>query len=66
MDEARDHPHNTARSAFIDIGGMSQPAPAPRFGTTKLGVPAAPGTVDPRETLLAWGFSREELAALPI
>jgi alpha-methylacyl-CoA racemase len=66
MDEAHDHPHNTARSAFIDVGGMRQPAPAPRFGTTKLGEPTPPGEADPRETLKAWGFSSEELAALPV
>jgi alpha-methylacyl-CoA racemase len=66
MDEAHEHPHNTARAAFIDIGGQRQPAPAPRFGTTKLGPPAPPGSVDPRETLRAWGLSSSELAALPI
>jgi crotonobetainyl-CoA:carnitine CoA-transferase CaiB-like acyl-CoA transferase len=66
MDEAHDHPHNTARSAFIDIGGIRQPAPAPRFVTTKLDDPAPPGSVDPRETLKAWGLSSEELAALPV
>src|SRR3954469_17805523 len=37
MDEAHVHPHNVARSAFIDVGGMRQPAPAPRFATTTLG-----------------------------
>ena len=66
MDEARDHPHNIARSAFIDVGGMSQPAPAPRFAGTRLDHPAPPGAVDPRQTLRAWGFSDAELAALPI
>jgi crotonobetainyl-CoA:carnitine CoA-transferase CaiB-like acyl-CoA transferase len=66
MDEAHEHPHNLARSAFIDIDGQKQPAPAPRFGTTKLGYPASPGSVDPRETLRSWGLSSSELAALPI
>jgi alpha-methylacyl-CoA racemase len=66
MDEARDHPHNIARSAFIDVGGMSQPAPAPRFGGTSLDHPAPPGAIDPRQTLRVWGFSDAELAALPI
>ena len=66
MEEAHEHPHNRARSAFIDVGGMRQPAPAPRFATTKLDQPAPPGSVDPRETLRAWGLSSEELAALPI
>ncbi len=66
MDEAHTHPHNAARAAFIDVGGMRQPAPAPRFGTTKLDHPKAPGAVDPRETLKEWGLSRDELAALPV
>jgi alpha-methylacyl-CoA racemase len=66
MDEAHEHPHNVARAAFIDIGGMRQPAPAPRFGTTTLDQPVPPGAIDPRTALEAWGLSREELAALPI
>ena len=66
MDEAHAHPHNAARSAFIDVGGMRQPAPAPRFGGTVMAHPVAPGGVDPRETLRAWGLSAAELAALPI
>lgn len=38
LEEAQQHPHNTQRSAFIEIDGISQPAPAPRFSKT-------PGTV---------------------
>jgi alpha-methylacyl-CoA racemase len=66
MDEAHEHPHNVARAAFIDVGDMRQPAPAPRFGSTPLAHPAPPGTVDPKETLKAWGLSSAELAALPL
>jgi alpha-methylacyl-CoA racemase len=66
MDEAHEHPHNVARNAFIDVDGMRQPAPAPRFGGTVLAHPKAPGAVDPRETLKEWGLSSEELAALPV
>jgi alpha-methylacyl-CoA racemase len=66
MDEAHDHPHNVARAAFIDVGGMRQPAPAPRFAGTPLATPTPPGAADPRETLQAWGLSSDELAALPI
>ena len=32
MDEAPEHPHNRARQGFVTIDGVSQPAPAPRFG----------------------------------
>ena len=66
MDEAYAHPHNVARSAFIDVGGMRQPAPAPRFATTKLAHPTPPGATDPREALKAWGLSSTEIAALPV
>ena len=66
MDEAHAHPHNAARAAFIEVGGMRQPAPAPRFGGTPLDHPKAPGAVDPRDTLKDWGLSSDELAAWPI
>lgn len=32
--EAPQHPHNVARSTFVEDGGMVQPAPAPRFSAT--------------------------------
>jgi len=32
--EARAHPHLVARSTFVDVAGISQPAPAPRFSRT--------------------------------
>jgi len=34
MQEAPLHPHNKARSTFIEIDGITQPAPAPRFSRT--------------------------------
>jgi alpha-methylacyl-CoA racemase len=37
-DEAASHPHNQARQTFIDIEGVTQPAPAPRFSVTPGGV----------------------------
>ena len=32
--EAAAHPHHAARGAFTDVGGVLQPAPAPRFSRT--------------------------------
>jgi len=32
--EARRDPHHVSRKTFIDIGGVAQPAPAPRFSRT--------------------------------
>jgi crotonobetainyl-CoA:carnitine CoA-transferase CaiB-like acyl-CoA transferase len=40
--EVAGHPHNAARGVFADIGGVSQPAPAPRFGRTAAAQPAPP------------------------
>lgn len=34
LDEAPKHPHNVARGTFIEIDGVMQPAPAPRFSRT--------------------------------
>ena len=31
LDEVANHPHAQARNAYIDLGGVLQPAPAPRF-----------------------------------
>jgi alpha-methylacyl-CoA racemase len=64
MTEAHAHPHNRARGAFIDVGGHRQPAPAPRFGTTRLAPPLAPGTVPVADSLAAWNLSRPEIEAL--
>jgi len=40
--EAAGHPHNLARGVFTDVGGITQPAPAPRFGRTAAGQPEPP------------------------
>lgn len=63
VDEAPDHPHNRARGAFIEVEGVPQPAPAPRFSRTGTGVPsAASGRADPASVLRAWGFSDDRIA----
>lgn len=38
LDEAPSHPHNISRGTFVTVEGITQPAPAPKFGQT----PAAP------------------------
>jgi alpha-methylacyl-CoA racemase len=64
--EARRHPHARARDAFVDVGGIEQPAPAPRFDRT-------PGTAtEPppergargRAALADWGFDTDQIEAL--
>jgi alpha-methylacyl-CoA racemase len=55
--EAAAHPHNVARGAFVEAGGVTQPAPAPRLQ----GVPAQDLSPATRLTDLSeWGLSREE------
>src|SRR5262249_33562379 len=39
--EAPDHPHNRARSTFLELAGVPQPAPAPRFSRSAPATPAA-------------------------
>ncbi|GAA2284332.1 CoA transferase [Streptomyces ruber] len=44
--EAPHHPHLAARGTFIEVAGVTQPAPAPRFSATPASVrggPARPG-----------------------
>ncbi len=40
--EAADHPHNQARGVFADVGGVRQPAPAPRFSRSDVPTPTPP------------------------
>jgi alpha-methylacyl-CoA racemase len=64
--EAIAHPANRARDVFVEVGGIVQPAPAPRFSRTQAhiqGPPPHPGQ-HTDAALADWGFSREELAKL--
>lgn len=56
--EAPHHPHNQARATYVEIGGMIQPAPAPRFSRTKPRVPfesSEPGS-DAESVIKDWGI----------
>ncbi len=53
--EASVHPHHVQRSAFVEVGGISQPAPAPRFNRTPSGAPAPAG--DAVDILERWGIT---------
>jgi alpha-methylacyl-CoA racemase len=64
--EAPDHPHVKARGTFTEVGGVVQPAPAPRFRGIDLAVggpPPAPGAHS-AEALADWGFATDEVEAL--
>ncbi len=63
LTEAREHPHVRARQAVIEVDGVAQPAPAPRFSrSVPAAVSAAPAVgADTTTALLGWGFSVEEV-----
>lgn len=66
MDEAPLHPHNAARATFVEIDGVTQPAPAPRFSRTAPGVARGPSGVgdDSEAVLRDWGWSEGEIDSL--
>jgi alpha-methylacyl-CoA racemase len=64
--EVKDHPHNAARGTIINVAGVDQPAPAPRFSRTKAAVPTPPSRAgsDTKSVLADWGFSTAEIETL--
>ena len=56
--EAQQHPHNVARQTYIDVDGMMQPAPAPRFSRTESEVQYGSRAAgeDTDEVLKEWGI----------
>ncbi|PCI45467.1 MAG: carnitine dehydratase [Moraxellaceae bacterium] len=66
INEAPNHPHNVARQTFIELDGVSQPAPAPRFSRTTPEVrnSARLAGQDTDSVLSDYGFSDEEVKAL--
>jgi len=59
-------PHNVARQTFVEMDGVTHPAPAPRFSRTRPEIqspPPAPG--EHTESVLSdWGFAVEDLGRL--
>jgi alpha-methylacyl-CoA racemase len=65
LDEAPQHPHNRARGSFIELGGVTQPAPAPRFSRTTPATPTPPQAPEDAARLLAdWGLPATDIAVL--
>lgn len=66
FDEAIHHPHNLSQKTFLDIDGVKQPAPTPRFSRTQPEVPKAPKEPDMSvdQSLAAWGLSRNKITEL--
>jgi alpha-methylacyl-CoA racemase len=64
--EAHTHPHNQARDTFVEVDGVVQPGPAPRFSRTPSSVskpPSRPGQ-DTDQGLASWGVAAERVDAL--
>jgi len=66
FEDAPTHPHNAARRVFVDIDGVTQPAPAPRFDRTPTAVPRAASAAgaDTHDALLDWGIAAERIERL--
>jgi alpha-methylacyl-CoA racemase len=66
LDEAKDHPQNRTRDTFIEVEGVLQPAPAPRFSRTKPETPNPPPKVgEHTEAVLAdFGFGTDDIEGL--
>ena len=66
LTEAPNHRHNVARGTFVDVGGVVQPAPAPRFSRTTSEISQAPvGTSDDMHAALkGWGLSPSDIDKL--
>ncbi len=57
LTEATGHPHLAARETFVDVAGVVQPGPAPRFSRTVAPRPTPPPAVgaDTADVLRDWG-----------
>jgi alpha-methylacyl-CoA racemase len=66
FDDAPSHPQMRDRAAFVTVGGVVQPAPAPRYSSTQPDPPRAPSApgADADAVLRECGYSDAELAEL--
>lgn len=66
MAEAVKHPHNQARNVFVEVEGVVQPAPTPRFSRSQPKVQCPPPHVGEHSVsaLKDWGFTSADIAEL--
>ena len=66
MSEAPANLHNRSRGTFVDVGGVLQPGPAPRYSRTRTDMPSPPrGEGADNEAILAeLGYVAAEIAGL--
>lgn len=68
MEEAPKHPHNRARQTFVEIDGVMQPAPAPKFSRSKPEIRSGSRVHggDAPSILADYGFGPDEIEALRV
>jgi len=66
MREATEHPHIVARHTFVEVDGLSQPAPAPRFSRSEAAIqgPPAQAGAHTDAALRDWGVAEDRLQKL--
>lgn len=66
LSEVSEHPHNKARSTFLDLDGVLQPAPAPRFSRTTVGLThgSRMSGEDSADVLSSYGFDDDQISQL--
>jgi alpha-methylacyl-CoA racemase len=66
LGEAPAHPHNVHRKTFVELDGVVQPAPAPRFSGTPVSVQRPPAHAGQHtdEVLTEWGLDADRVAKL--
>ncbi len=66
MQEAPEHPHNQARGTFVEVAGVVQPRPAPRFSRTDSAIqcPPAHDGQHSDEILAQLGYDPDTIAGL--
>lgn len=64
--ECQSHPHMAARAIHVEVEGVVNPAPAPRFSRTpsEIARPASAAGADTQSILEGWGFSASEIEGL--
>jgi alpha-methylacyl-CoA racemase len=64
--EAPTHPYLTEREVFVEVDGVIQPSPVPRFSRTPSSISKPPSipTTDTATALVEWGVAAERLDSL--
>ncbi len=66
LGEAPNHPHNRARGTFLELDGVIQPGPAPRYSASRTNEPRPPrcAGADGEAILAGLGYSSDEIGEL--